>query len=92
VPSGESSACFTQHQVIDGQQRLWDRIVAEHGLKPHGYRDIVAWGYPDNVFNSDYDIVSSTTKARLAGFYDTVDTEAMFLRMFGEFRNMRVIP
>jgi nucleoside-diphosphate-sugar epimerase len=71
---------------------VWDRIVAEHELKPHSYSDIVAWGYPENVFNSDYDIVSSTTKARLAGFHDMVDTEEMFLRMFGEFRHNRIIP
>ncbi|MEO8040438.1 MAG: SDR family oxidoreductase [Betaproteobacteria bacterium] len=71
---------------------VWDRIVADHKLEPYSYREIVAWGYPENVFNSDYDIVSSTTKARLAGFYDMVDTEAMFLRMFAEFRGNRIIP
>ena len=71
---------------------IWDRIVAKHKLQPHGYKEIVAWGYPENVFNSDYDIVSSTTKARLAGFHDIVDTEQMFLRMFGEFRQNRIIP
>jgi nucleoside-diphosphate-sugar epimerase len=71
---------------------VWDRIVSKHGLQAHAYGEIVAWGYPDNVFNSDYDIVSSTTKARLAGFHNMVDTEQMFLRMFGEFRRNRVIP
>jgi hypothetical protein len=58
----------------------------------HSYRDIVAWGYPEGVFNSDYDVVLSTTKPRLAGFHDMVDTEQMFLRMFGEFRQNRIIP
>lgn len=71
---------------------VWDRIVARYKLQPHSYQDIVAWGYPENVFNSDYDIVSSTTKARLAGFHDMVDTEEMFLRMFGEFRKNKIIP
>ena len=71
---------------------IWDRIVAKYKLQPHSYQDIVAWGYPENVFNSDYDIVSSTTKARLAGFHDMVDTEEMFLRMFGEFRKNKIIP
>jgi nucleoside-diphosphate-sugar epimerase len=71
---------------------IWDRIVAKHKLKPYSYQDIVAWGYPENVFNSDYDIVSSTMKARLAGFHDAVDTEQMFLRMFAEFRENKIIP
>jgi hypothetical protein len=71
---------------------VWDRIVAKHKLQPYSYQDIVAWGYPENVFNSDYDIVSSTMKARLAGFHEAVDTEQMFLRMFAEFRANRIIP
>lgn len=71
---------------------VWDRIVAKHGLKPHAYQDIVAWAYPENVFNSDYDIVSDMGRARRLGFHDSLDTEEMFLRMFGEFRRNRVIP
>ncbi|HKB83015.1 MAG TPA: SDR family oxidoreductase [Burkholderiales bacterium] len=71
---------------------VWDGIVSKHGLKPHRYDEIVAWGYPESVFNSDYDIVSSTTRARLLGFHDMVDTQEMFLRMFAQFRRDRVIP
>ena len=71
---------------------VWDRIVAKHGLKPHAYQEIVAWGYPENVFNSDYDIVSDMGKARRLGFHDSLDTEEMFLRMFAEFRSNRIIP
>src|SRR6185295_2769753 len=71
---------------------VWERIVADHRLKPHAYEDIVGWGYPENVFNSDYDIVSATSRARRFGFHDLVDTEEMFMRMFGEFRSNRIIP
>ena len=78
--------------VMADKGPVWDRVVGKYKLQPHSYKDIVAWGYPDNVFASDYDIVSSTTKARLAGFHDMVDTEEMFLRMFGEFRQNRIIP
>jgi nucleoside-diphosphate-sugar epimerase len=78
--------------VMADKGPVWDRVVGKHKLQAHSYQDIVAWGYPDNVFASDYDIVSSTTKARLAGFHDMVDTEEMFLRMFGEFRQNRIIP
>lgn len=61
-------------------------------LKPHRYQDIVSWGYPESVFNSDYDIISNTGKARRLGFQDSMDTEEMFLRVFAEFRRNRVIP
>jgi hypothetical protein len=44
------------------------------------------------VFDSDYDIVSDTGKARRFGFHAAVDTEEMFLRMFAEFRQARLIP
>jgi len=71
---------------------VWDRIVADHKLKPHRYQDIVSWGYPESVFNSDYDIISNTGKARRFGFHDSLDTEDMFLRMFAEFRSNRIIP
>ena len=71
---------------------VWDRIVAKHGLQAHSYNEIVAWGYPENVFASDYDIVSDTGKARRLGFHDLVDSEEMFLRMFTEFRGNRIIP
>ncbi len=71
---------------------VWDCIVARHGLQPHSYQEIVAWGYPENVFASDYDIVSDMGKARRLGFHDSVDSKEMFLRMFTEFRRNRIIP
>jgi len=71
---------------------VWDHMVAKHGLATHPYKDIVAWSYPENVFNSDYDIVSDMGKARRLGFHESLDTEEMFLRMFQEFRDKRVIP
>src|ERR1700687_1586261 len=49
---------------------VWDRIVAENGLKSHRYQDIAAWGYPEGVFASDYDIVSDLGKARRFGFHE----------------------
>jgi hypothetical protein len=71
---------------------VWDRIVAKHGLVPHGYRDIVSWPYGDFVFTPEYDVISSTTKARSHGFHEVVDTEEMFVRLWDEMRAARVIP
>ena len=71
---------------------VWDRIVADHKLHPYRYEQIAAWAFGDFVFASDYDIVSDTAKARRFGFHECVDTEEMFLCLFGEFRRSRVIP
>jgi hypothetical protein len=71
---------------------IWDRIVENNGLQKYRFGEIAAWGYPDGVFASDYDIVSDTSKARRFGFHELVDTEEMFLRMFSDFRRDRIIP
>lgn len=71
---------------------VWQRIVAKHGLAPYAYDTIAAWGFGDFIFNCGYDVISSTTKLRQAGFADVVDSEEMFLRMFAEFRRRKVIP
>ena len=71
---------------------IWDGIVEKNGLQKFRFEEIAAWGYPDGVFASDYDIVSDTSKARRFGFHDLVDTEEMFLRMFSDFRRNRIIP
>lgn len=71
---------------------VWQRIVAKYGLEPYAYDTIAAWGFGDFIFNCGYDVISSTTKLRQAGFADVVDSEEMFLRMFAEFRRRRVIP
>ena len=70
---------------------IWDRIVESYGLQKYRFEEVAAWSYPDNVFASDYDIVSDTSKARRFGFHDLVDTE-MFLQMYSDFRRDRIIP
>jgi hypothetical protein len=71
---------------------IWDRIVEKNELQKFRFDEIAACGYRDDVFASDYDIVSDTSKARRFGFHDLVDTEEMFLRMFLDFRRERIIP
>jgi hypothetical protein len=71
---------------------IWEKVVEKNGLQKFRFEEIAAWGYPDRVFASDYDIVSDTSKARRFGFHDLVDTEEMFFRMFSDFRRERIIP
>jgi len=71
---------------------LWDAMVAKYGLRPYRYEDMAAWPFGDYVFGTDWDVMTDTLKIRRAGFHACVDSEAMFLRMFRRFREMKVIP
>lgn len=71
---------------------IWDRIVERHGLRPFAYKEIVSWAYGDFVFTPEYDVISSTMKARRYGFHECVDTDEMFVRLWNEMRADRIIP
>lgn len=74
------------------KQPLWERIVKKHGLQPMRLEDIAQWNFADWVFRQTYDIVSSTTKLRRAGFHEAVDTEEMFLDHLARYREARILP
>jgi len=71
---------------------IWDDIVRKHRLKPYSFAEIAAWPFLDGMLGLEYDVISDTGKARRAGFHDAVDTEAMFVRTFTQFRADRIIP
>ncbi len=71
---------------------LWDTLVKQHALQPYRYDEIVAWPFGDYVFGCDWDVMTSTTKARQHGFHDVVDSEDMFLRLLTRFRVERIVP
>jgi hypothetical protein len=71
---------------------VWQRIIERHGLTPVPFDKVAAWSFGDYVFGRAGDAIFSTTRIRQAGFHDIVDSEAMFLRLFDEFRTRKVIP
>ncbi len=71
---------------------VWQRVVEKHGLVGTPYEVAASWGFGDFVFRCDFDVISSTTKLRQAGFSDIEDSEAMFARHFAELRRRRIIP
>ena len=46
----------------------------------------------DYVFGCDWDVMTSTVKARQFGFYNVVDSEEMFVRLLTRFREERIVP
>jgi nucleoside-diphosphate-sugar epimerase len=79
-------------QMMADKAPLWDSLVAQHGLQPIPFAELVRWAYGNFVFAPDWDIISSTTKAKQFGFAEVQDSEAMFLRQFDELRARRIIP
>ena len=72
---------------------LWQSMVAKYGLKSIPYEHLVSWPFADFIFNSGFDNISSTIKARRAGFQECIDTEEMFRGFFGvRLRQEKAIP
>jgi nucleoside-diphosphate-sugar epimerase len=71
---------------------LWDSMVRKYGLQPIPYERLVSWAFGDFIFNSGFDNISSTIKARVAGFHDCIDTEDMFRLFFDHLRQEKIIP
>ena len=71
---------------------LWDEMTRKYGLTPIPYDRLVSWAFGDFIFHSAFDNISSTIKARRAGFSDCIDTEDMFAGFIAELRHNRLIP
>jgi nucleoside-diphosphate-sugar epimerase len=71
---------------------VWDRIVARHGLAPRQLKDVALWGFADFVFRQNYDVISSNTKLRLAGFHEIRDTREMLFSQLAAYRDARILP
>ncbi|MDE1161218.1 MAG: SDR family oxidoreductase [Acidobacteriaceae bacterium] len=71
---------------------VWERIIEKHGLQPIPYAAVSAWPFADFIFNSGFDNITSTIKARRAGFHECIDSEDMFREFFDELRLNKIIP
>lgn len=78
--------------VMADKESLWDGMVQRHGLEPTPYGQVSSWGFGDFVFSWDYDMFADGSKARRFGFHEYVETEAMFMDIFQDFRRRRIIP
>lgn len=78
--------------VMTDKEPIWKGIQKRYGLTGHAYAELSAWAFGDAVFSWDYDFFGDGTKARRKGFYEFVDTEEMFFRLFDELRIKRIIP
>ena len=81
------------HAFMADKAPLWESMVRKYGLQPLPFAEVAAWAFGDFMFNTfEWDLMTSMTKIRQLGFHPVVDTEAMYLRLFREFRAARLIP
>jgi nucleoside-diphosphate-sugar epimerase len=78
--------------VMVDKKPVWQAMATEHGLVSTSYADVSSWGFGDFVFSWDYDMFADGSKARRFGFHEFIDTEAMFMDIFQDLRDRRIIP
>jgi nucleoside-diphosphate-sugar epimerase len=72
---------------------VWEDIVRKHRLQSLSYEQVSSWPFADAILRlMEFDNITSTIKARRAGFHDCIDTEEMFRSFFANLRAARVIP
>jgi hypothetical protein len=75
------------------KQPVWEAIIRNHGLQRLPYEQVSSWPFADAILRlMEYDNITSTIKARRAGFHECIDTEEMFQSFFTNLRKDRVIP
>jgi nucleoside-diphosphate-sugar epimerase len=91
MPCGEVQTLSLAQWAAD-KSAIWDRIVTQHKLQPRPLAKIGLWAFGDFALRQSCDVISSMTKIRAAGFYDTVDTEALYLALLQQYREARILP
>jgi hypothetical protein len=79
-------------EAMADKEPLWDRMVAEHGLRPTPFAQVSSWGFGDAVFSWNYDFLADGSKLRRAGFTEHIRAEAMFDGLFSQLRRDRIVP
>ncbi|MDF2810498.1 MAG: NAD-dependent dehydratase [Microvirga sp.] len=90
APGGVETVDLTRK--MEGEEALWDAIVAREGLQKHPLSMLVNWNFANYAFSNDWDVMSDTTKCRRYGFLEFIDSEEMFLDQFRALQRDRIVP
>ncbi|WP_440119512.1 SDR family oxidoreductase [Paenibacillus sp. QZ-Y1] len=78
--------------VMADKEQLWNSMIEKYGLMNNSYDAVSSWAFGDFVFSWDYDFFADGSKARRFGFHDFIDTETMFMDIFTNLRESKIIP
>ena len=79
-------------QFLADHAGLWQQMVARHGLAPRRLEELANPAYAAFAFAATWDEMSSTVKARRAGFHAALDSEDMIADVIADYRRLRLIP
>ncbi|MGG3642183.1 SDR family oxidoreductase [Bacillus gobiensis] len=74
------------------QKGVWEEMVENYQLQPVPFEKAAAWPFADFIFGSEHDVISDTTKIKQFGFHEVADSEKIFLDLFAEFKERKLIP
>jgi nucleoside-diphosphate-sugar epimerase len=91
------SAGYSLSEFLADKQPLWDTMTAKYGLAPFPFERASRWAQgdytaPNSRFACEFDNVSDIGKLRRTGFTESVDNQAMFIRLFDRCRAEQLIP
>lgn len=79
-------------QMMADKEPLWNTMVEKYNLQQTAFADAANWPFGNYVLGNEWDVMSDTLKARLAGFTDCLDSEARFVEQLTELREERFVP
>lgn len=79
-------------EAMPNRRGVWEELVARHDLAGTDFANLVAWPVGDFLFHHEADNITSTIKARQAGFADALDTETRLLDLFDDLIEQKVLP
>lgn len=91
MPMGEPQEIDLELFMSD-KGPLWERMVEKHGLEPNAFAQVADWKFANYAFSNDWDVMSSTLKARQYGFHECVQSGEMFIRQLCQFQQAKIIP
>jgi len=83
---------FSLVQWMADKGPVWDEIVRQKKLQLRALDEVASWGFADFLLGCDFDVMSSTTKIRQAGFHPVVDTQDMMLSQLSHYREKKILP
>lgn len=81
---------FSLAEHMPTLEPVWQRIADD--LVQSDYAKAVGWGFGDFVFGSGFDVVSDTTKIRMAGFGETLDPADALVAAIERQIEARILP
>ncbi len=83
---------LTLAEVMSDKPLIWKKIVERKNLKSNSVGSLAQWSFGDFIFGQEWDLLMSTTKLAETGFTEVVDTRAMLLDYFQQYRAAKIIP